>query len=201
METAARSLQYVRWPDQPFLRRWEGKAKELRDRLRLTDDEPLDPFALLGTMPGIIVVGSADLVADHPGLCCALEPHTSAWSAAAYRANGGLWMVLYNSAHTRTRTNVSLLEELAHIHLEHAPSKVQMDEHGMLRRTYAKSKEQEAYGVAAAALIPFPGLVRRISSGLSLSEIGKYYGASEPLVRYRMQITHAQDRAKHLRPA
>lgn len=201
MESVARSLPYVRWPDPPFLRRWEGKAKELRDRLHLSDDEPLDPFALLQAIPNIVVVGSADLVQHHPDLSRVLAQHSSAWSAAAYRLNGGPWLVLYNSAHSRTRTNVSVLEELAHIHLEHAPSKVQVDEQGLLRRTYAKSKEQEAYGVAAATLIPFPGLVRRIFSGLSPVEIGKYYGASESLVRYRMHITHAQDRAKRLRPA
>jgi hypothetical protein len=196
---AAPSLPYVKWPDAPFLRYWEGKATELRCYLKLSDDEPLDPFALFRIMPDIVVIGSAELAISCPLQYEALQPHRGAWSAAAYREDGGKWLVLYNSAHARTRTNVSLLEELAHIYLGHQPSNVFVDEKGMCRRTYAKSKEKEAYGVAAATLVPFAALVRRITRGLKMAEIGEYFGASESLIKYRVQTTQAQERAKRLR--
>lgn len=82
------------------------------------------------------------------------------------------------------------MEEVAHIMLEHRPTKLIVDPlTGLPRRTYSRSKEQEAYGVAAGSLVPYNGLVRLCRSGKTTGEMARHFGVSERLVAFRISVT------------
>ncbi|PKN47067.1 MAG: hypothetical protein CVU63_06815 [Deltaproteobacteria bacterium HGW-Deltaproteobacteria-20] len=191
---------FVPWPAQPFLRRWEGKATELRRRLSLADDGPLDPFSLVERIEGVHAVSVTDLPNVTPTQLGALHRHADEWWALAYKEADGPWLILYHPWQSQARLRVTILEEIAHIHLGHKPSRVFADPAtGLPRRTYGKSKEKEAYGVAAAALVPFVGMVRKLAAGASIDDVAKAYGASRALVQYRANITRAGSAATRLK--
>ncbi|MGB8297686.1 MAG: ImmA/IrrE family metallo-endopeptidase [Polyangia bacterium] len=118
---------------------------------------------------------------------------SGAWSAMAYREHGGVWLITWNPWHAETRIRVSLMEEVAHIILDHAPTKMVSDPRvGLPRRTYSPSKEKEAYGVAGAALVPYNGIMAMLQRGAGVSNIAVQYKVSEALVQMRLKVTGAQ---------
>jgi len=83
------------------------------------------------------------------------------------------------------------MEEIAHIHLGHSPCGLLRSDDGLRMRSYDKQQEQDAYGVGAAALIPWGALFPPINKGASIEELAERYELSEELVRCRIQITGA----------
>ncbi|MCA9751667.1 MAG: ImmA/IrrE family metallo-endopeptidase [Gemmatimonadetes bacterium] len=188
----------VPWPQQGFLRRWEGKAQELRRILGLGDEDSLDPLELIEKMPGVLVASVVEIGNGTGSLLDCLRRARNSWWAAAYRETGGPWLIVYNPWQSDTRLRSSLMEEVAHIHLNHKPTRVFPDPAtGLLTRDYGISKEKEAYGVAAAALVPFVGLVRQLARGEPDASIARHYGVSPALLRYRTNTTRARHRAAH----
>jgi len=180
------------WPEHPYARAIERRGRSLRERLQLQDLDPLDPRALIGTFDHMVVESvHAAVPHTHEGARL-VEEAGNRWWAAAYREGDGPWLILYNPLQTTTRLHASLMEEVAHIVLEHKPCTISVDPIlGVPRRTYRRSQENEAYGVGAASLVPFAGLVRLHRNGLSNAHISEQYGVSEELVRFRMNITRA----------
>jgi len=192
---------FVPWPrDPPFLRRWEGKASELRRLVVAEDDDPLDPFALVDALDSVCAASVEDLPGISIDKLRELRRHKAQWWALAYREGAGPWLILYHPWQSTSRLRVTILEEVAHIHLGHRPSRVFTDPAtGLPTRSYGKSTETEAYGVAAATLVPFVGLTRMLASGATTDEIAETYGASRSLVEYRMNTTKAKLAAERLR--
>jgi hypothetical protein len=60
----------------------------------------------------------------------------------------------------------------------------------VLARDYNQADEEAAYGVGAAALVPFGGLRRRVMEGRNSREIARHFRVSRPLVEYRIKVTH-----------
>ena len=58
-------------------------------------------------------------------------------------------------------------------------------------RSYDNAQEEEAFGVGAAALIPWIALFPAINSGVAIDQLAERYELSDELVRYRIQITGA----------
>ncbi len=186
----------ISWPEQGFLRRWEGKAHELRRVLALGEEDPLDPFRLIEALPGVCALSAAAVRRARPFLERLYQKRHS-WWAAAYREDAGPWLILYNPWQSKTRLHPSLMEEVAHIHLNDKPTQVALDaDTGLLRRSYGRSKEREAYGVAAAALVPFVGLVRRLARDESDDSLAGHFGVSKDILRYRANTTGARVRAR-----
>lgn len=85
------------------------------------------------------------------------------------------------------------MEEVAHIVLEHRPTKMVPDPAtGFPLRTFSRSKEQEAFGVGAAALVPYNGLVIMSRRGGSEADIARQFSVSQELVAFRMKVTGAR---------
>jgi IrrE N-terminal-like domain len=59
------------------------------------------------------------------------------------------------------------------------------------RREYNKAQEEEAYGVGAAALLPWEVFFRAIDSGRTIDQLAETHNLSEQLIQYRIQITGA----------
>lgn len=61
----------------------------------------------------------------------------------------------------------------------------------MLVRDYNKKQEKEAYGIAAAVLLPWNEFFHSVNNGKTANEMHREYGVSERLVIYRIKITGA----------
>jgi hypothetical protein len=182
------------WPQNKYLRHLEGQAHGLRKRAILTPLQLLEPRDVARTLPNVMLAELPALAALSPDSNLAiLERESETWSALALRIDGGPWLVTWNPWHAPTRTRVSVMEEIAHIVLEHKPTSLTPHPTtGLPVRAYSPSKEKEAYGVAAAAVLPYVGLVQLLRQGKSDAEIAAHYGVSVQLVTMRINLTKAR---------
>jgi Zn-dependent peptidase ImmA (M78 family) len=174
-------------------RTFELKALALRDFARTKPNLPLDPFEL-ARFANLIVVTLDDIenlsqsARDH-----LLGAAADQWSGGACSLPNGMKLVILNPNHGRARTNATLMEEICHVFLGHTPNRLSVvtkDERGrVLNRDYRKSDEEEAYGVGAAALLPFAALKRFVYEGKSSQEIARHFRVSRELVEYRLKVT------------
>lgn len=82
------------------------------------------------------------------------------------------------------------MHELAHILLNHDPSRVDVSEDGvMMLRTFDRKQEAEADWLAGCVLLPRPALLACRKLGLENSAIAKRYGVSQKMVVYRLNVT------------
>ena len=102
-------------------------------------------------------------------------------------------LVILNPGHGKSRTNATLMEEICHVFLGHQPNRIGIvatDARGKLAsRDYRKEDEEEAYGVGAAALVPFKTLRRFVYEGKTSQEIARHFHVSRELVEYRLKVT------------
>jgi uncharacterized protein DUF955 len=174
-------------------RQFEIKALGLRDFARVSSDLPLDPFAL-AIFANLVVVGFDELsdlsaTAREHLLGSAVEN----WSGGACVLPDGRRLVVLNPRHGQARTNATLMEEICHVFLGHTPNRLSIvtkDEQGkVMSRDYRKTDEEEAYGVGAAALVPFGSLRKRVYMGRSADQISRRFHVSRELVEYRLKVT------------
>ena len=175
---------------------YELKALGLREFARVRSDAPLDPFKL--AQFANLVVLDFDMI---NGLSQQARVHllgsgAEAWSGGVCSRPlpNGARIVILNPKHGRTRTNATLMEEICHVFLGHTPNRLSVvaeDERGRtMARDYRKSDEEDAYGVGAAALVPFAALRRFVLEARTSSEIGRRFRVSRELVEYRLKVTH-----------
>lgn len=166
----------------------------LRDFARARPDLPLNPFDLAHFANLIVldfdkVQGLSDAAREH-----LLGPATEAWSGGACTLPNGMKLVILNPNHGPARTKATLMEEVCHVFLGHQPNRLSIvtkDERGkVLNRDYHKADEEEAYGVGAAALVPYASLKRLLLQGKTVREIAAHFRVSRELVEYRMKVTH-----------
>jgi len=174
-------------------RTFELKALALRDFAGVKPDFPLDPFEL-ARFANLIVV-NFDQIKD---LSEGAREHllgaaADAWSGGACTLPNGMKLVILNPNHGRARTNATLMEEICHVFLGHEPNRLSVvtkDERGrVLNRDYRKADEEAAYGVGAAALVPFRALKKFVYNGKRSEEIARHFRVSRELVEYRLKVT------------
>jgi hypothetical protein len=174
-------------------RNFELKALALRDFASVKPDFPLDPFEL-ARFANLIVV-NFDQIKD---LSEGAREHllgaaADAWSGGACTLPNGMKLVILNPNHGRARTNATLMEEICHVFLGHEPNRLSVvtkDERGrVLNRDYRKADEEAAYGVGAAALVPFRALKKFVYTGKTSVEIARHFRVSRELVEYRLKVT------------
>jgi len=175
-------------------RNYELKALGLRDFARVPVDQPLNPFEL-AHFANLIVVrfdqveGLSESTRQH-----LLGSASEKWSGGACSLPNGMKLVIINPTHGPSRTHATLMEEICHVFLGHQPNRLSIvtrDDRGkVMNRDYRKADEEEAYGVGAAALVPYASLKRMLLRGKTSTEIGLHFGVSQLLVEYRMKVTH-----------
>jgi hypothetical protein len=86
------------------------------------------------------------------------------------------------------------MEEICHVFLGHQPNRLSVvtrDERGkVMNRDYRKADEEEAYGVGAAALVPYASLKKLLLQGKTSTDVAQFFRVSPELVEYRMKVTH-----------
>jgi hypothetical protein len=175
-------------------RDFELKAIALRDFARVKADLSLNPFDL-ARFASLLVVefdqlkGLSERARQH-----LLGPASESWSGGACALPDGMKLVILNPNHGPARTKATLMEEICHVFLAHQPNRLSVvtkDQRGkVMNRDYRKADEEEAYGVGAAALVPYAALKRLLLQGKTSREIGLHFRVSRELVEYRMKVTH-----------
>lgn len=170
------------------------KALGLRDFARVRIDQPLNPFDLASFANLLVirfdeVAGLSESAREH-----LLGSASEKWSGGACTLPNGMKLVILNPTHGRSRTNATLMEEICHVFLGHQPNRLSVvtkDERGkVMARDYRKADEEEAYGVGAAALVPYASLKKMLLQGKTSKDIGMHFRVSRELVEYRMKVTH-----------
>jgi Zn-dependent peptidase ImmA (M78 family) len=88
------------------------------------------------------------------------------------------------------RRSSDLAHELAHIILEHAPSKMVLSHDGtIVMRSFDEKQEEEANWLGWCLLLPRVALVHAIKLRLTPVEIALRWGISERLVEFRIRMT------------
>lgn len=180
---------------QPFSTRarpWELKAQELRTLIRVRPEDILDPYALAPKV-GLTLMDLAD-VPIRPALRAhLLDGAADHWSGGVYATPlpDGTFLCILNPTHDIRRQRITLMEEISHVFLRHAPTGVRDLSGGLSVRDYDVSQEQEAYGVGASALMPWASFFDDLNGGNSIEVIALKYGVSTALVTYRISITGA----------
>jgi IrrE N-terminal-like domain len=176
-------------PRNPLGRQSELAGLQLREIAQTPVERPLDPFALAKHFR-ICVVEPSNIHGLTRQQLRLLTGHYSAnWSGATIPLLNGWQLCILNPAHNAERTRATLMEEVAHIYLEHRPTKITTGLDGLCRRDYEQSNEREAYAVGAAALLPYGPLLTAVRKGMSACRIAKHYAVSKELVEYRIKIT------------
>lgn len=175
-------------------RNFELKAIALREFARVKPDLSLNPFDL-AEFANLMVVefeqltGLSERARQH-----LLGPASESWSGGACSLPDGMKLVILNPNHGPARTKATLMEEICHVFLAHQPNRLSVvtkDERGkVMNRDYRRADEEEAYGVGAAALVPYATLKKLLLQGKSSREIGLHFRVSRELVEYRMKVTH-----------
>ena len=175
-------------------KRWEPHGQALRRLLSLSPHQLLDPFALAGKV-GLKLVDVCELCEQiGPEITeLVLVKDKDGWSGGVFARPlpDGKRVCILNSTHGGRRTKVTLMEEIAHVHLKHKPTGLMRSADGLRMRNYDKTQEEDAYGVGAAALLPWASFFRAINKGTTVNELAEEYDLSEQLIRYRIQITGA----------
>ena len=171
----------------------------MRDFAGVAPEQPLDPFAL-AEFARLLVVdfdsieGLSDESRTH-----LLGEAADEWSGGACsRALPNGWkLVILNPAHGKQRNRATLMEEVAHVFLGHAPNRLAVigknstgKQGAAVARDYNHDDEEAAYAVGAAALVPYAALRRMVLAGRLASEIARHFRVSRQLVEYRIKVTH-----------
>lgn len=83
------------------------------------------------------------------------------------------------------------MEEIVHKYRNHVPTGLREVLPGLRTRTYNHAQEAEAYGVGAAALLPWSTFYHDLDAGTAIPDIAEAYDVSTQLVEYRIKITGA----------
>jgi hypothetical protein len=180
---------------QPFSTRarpWELKARELRALIRLRPEDILDPYALAPKV-GLTLMDLADVPIGPALRAHLIDGAADHWSGGVYATPlpDSTFLCILNPTHDIRRRRITLMEEISHVFLSHAPTGVRDLGGGLSVRDYDLSQEQEAYGVGAAALMPWAAFFDDLNGGTSIEVVARKYDVSTALVTYRISITGA----------
>lgn len=171
---------------------WEAQALKLRLLGRVGKSDLLDPW-ILASEVGLRIC-DAMLLLD----CLSMDERKAILHEQGKKWSGGVFpkilpdgtrICILNPTHSRRRNKITLMEEISHVFLGHKPCAVTVTGDGVEVRDYNRTQEQEAYGVGAAALLPWLTFFHAINSGKTIDELSEIYDVTRDLVKYRIQIT------------
>jgi Zn-dependent peptidase ImmA (M78 family) len=178
----------------------ERRAVSARAELGLPPTGPLCPWIYAAHL-GVLVFEARDLAlpAEHMKQLLVRDPDS--WSGMTL-AEDGVHLVVLNSAQSRARRAATLMHEIAHISLDHAPSEVSVSPSGLvLLSDYSADQEDEADWLGGALLLPEPALLHHRGQGTPVGQIAAQYGVSEQLCTWRCRMTGVEKRMAFKRRA
>jgi Zn-dependent peptidase ImmA (M78 family) len=179
--------------------RIERIAKGVRQRLGLSQMDLLDPWRLAEAVPAHVFYPD-DLI-EEP---LAMRARQINWDGFAFCfPDEEHLMVLLNPGRSVRRQRATLLEELAHHLLGHAPSRIFRDPVSALpRREFNKAQEEEAYDFGSVLLIPKEIIQHHVKVVRGTTEaLADACGCSIELVELRIKRCRLWDRHQKNHPA
>lgn len=114
---------------------------------------------------------------------------SDSWSAVTLRVDDA-GVIIVNSAHAATRRRNSLAHEIAHLILEHEPTRIDVSKKGyLLLSSYEGEQEEEADWLAGSLLVPREGLRWAYRSSQDSLVLASRFGVSEQLLQWRLRMT------------
>jgi Zn-dependent peptidase ImmA (M78 family) len=164
--------------------RIEKHAAVVRGKLKVDQLEPLSPWRLAEAIPAHIFYPE-----DFGNAALARRLRKIKWDGFAFCCDGDpTLMILLNPGRSEKRQAATLMEELSHHLLRHKPCSIATDPAtGILKRSYDRSQEDEAYDLGAAILLPKERIQQDVAAKLTAEEIATTHGCSEELVIYRIK--------------
>jgi Zn-dependent peptidase ImmA (M78 family) len=171
-------------------------ASSLRKELDIAPHLPLCPWRLAEHL-GFPVSKLSDYKTVAPEAVSYLRTVNGQKDFSAVTlAAGQERFIVHNDAHERKRQAADISHELAHGLLLHPPMKI-FDPSGT--RNYDKTMEEEANWLGPALLVSEEAAMHIAALGLMISKASEMYGASEQLVRMRLNVTGASQRVANRR--
>src|SRR5579862_5340661 len=133
-------------------KKWEPHAQKLRLMAECGPNDLLDPYQLAPKLQLAVMDGDEVFRLLPAELQSYLRYNASDhWSGGVlpHPLPDGTFLCILNPAHPRRRKKITLMEEIAHRHMNHHPSKVITDSVDVKARDYDKACETEAFGVGA----------------------------------------------------
>jgi hypothetical protein len=169
---------------------FEREALRLRDELHLSNMDCLPHEAALATLPACEVTALKNI----SGLAYEELVHFRTAGlhigAFAFKDADGLLHICFNDAHQPAHVRVYMMEELFHVRLGHPFDSLRIYPGDRVSRTYDESKEDEAYGCAVAALVPYGGLHEMLSRGHHIARIAEHFAVPPSVVEFRIAATN-----------
>jgi len=162
---------------------------DLRHELDLPLDARLSHDDAFGLLPNVQVLSHLELQIDASTKDHFNGQSSGRWSGMCVQYPNGSTLVMYNGHHPERRIRATLMEEFFHLWLEHPTEKLRLLGNGEGRREYDGTKETEAYGSGAAALVPYQPLKAMLAAGRVVREIADHFFVSEPLVQFRIRVS------------
>lgn len=171
----------------------ERRSQAARELLGLEPIAKLCPWIYADKL-GISVIGADELDLAPAHAAQLLKHDSESWSGMTLDEDG-IQIVVLNSSHGKNRQASTLMHELAHLILGHAPASVNLSPSGLtLLSEYSGDQEEEADWLGAALLLPEPALLHHRSMGLSLTQISELFGVSGELCAWRCRMTGVEKR-------
>lgn len=166
----------------------EKRSISLRRQLGLGDTAPLHARDVAAHMK--VEIWSAkevpDLAAEDLEV---LVKDDAGWSGFTLRV-GDRFLVVYNPAESRRRTNSVVMHELAHIMLGHELSDVHTSDAGYLVPSfYDTEQEEEANWLGGALLLPRAALMWMRARKMTDDEAAHHFVVSADMLRWRVRMT------------
>ena len=134
---------------------------------------------------------------DH--LAQLLQRDTSGWSAVTV-VTGSSSVIIHNPSHSAGRIASNVAHEVAHLILEHEPTKLVLSQDGtFVMRSFNPKQEEEANWLAWCLLLPRQAIVSSLKRRLTIAEMADAFGVSQTLVNFRVRMTGAQTQIKRSR--
>jgi Zn-dependent peptidase ImmA (M78 family) len=166
----------------------ERNAIAARHAISLPDAAPIDAWVFAQHL-NVLVVELGDLGLAQEVVRQLTVADGDSWSAMTLH-DKGIYLIVINPSHARTRQQSDLMHELSHIELGHIASRVEVSQSGLLLLSdFSEEQEQEADWYAAALLVPREALVEMRSRHASVAEIASHFGVSEALCAWRLRMT------------
>jgi Zn-dependent peptidase ImmA (M78 family) len=171
-----------------------GQGQSDPGRVGLDQLQVLDPSLIVDDL-GAEVFHLSDLIATD-GAALRRARRIGFDGMSSIHPETGEPVIILNCGRPVRRRMATVMEELAHLLLRHQPSKIALDpELGVVRRSFDRSQENEAYDLGAALLLPKERIQRDVKDEkLAAIEIADAHKCSEQLVVYRIRRMRLWDR-------
>ena len=170
-------------------------AREVRRELGLCPAARLDPWRLADHLD-IPVLALGHLAASAPRALRQFQEADPGEFSAITVFSGRRRLVVYNDVHSRGRQSSDLGHELSHALLLHEPSPA-LDHLGC--RLWQEDLEEEADWLAGALLVSDEAALSVAANGVPTDLAAENYGVSEPMMRFRLNVTGAYARVARRR--